>query len=166
MDKVLAIIEFKGKILIGKIKAEKIKDFGGIKYVFPGGSVKENESLEKAAVREAKEETGLEIKIIKLIGERTHPVTKKKIYYYHCSSDTDKTTTKSLDNDDLESLIWASQNELLKYMPTLFLSIKEYFKEQRLAIFKRLAGSLKNSKNWKNIDASAWQRKLRREKGI
>lgn len=37
---------------------------------------------------------------------------------------------------------------------------------ERMTLANRLAGSLANSKTWKNVDASAWQRKLRREKGI
>lgn len=37
---------------------------------------------------------------------------------------------------------------------------------QREATIKRLAGVWKNSSNWKGVDAVAWQRKLRREKGI
>lgn len=39
-------------------------------------------------------------------------------------------------------------------------------REERKALAQRLAGSLANSKTWKNVDAVAWQRKLRREKGI
>ena len=127
MNKVMAIIEYQEKILIGRVKAEKIKDFGGIEYVFPGGGVEESEPLEKAVIREAKEETGLEIKIVKLIGERIHPVTGKKIYYYHCSVDTEKTTAESSDNDDIESLVWISKKELSGYMPTLFPAVTEHF---------------------------------------
>ena len=51
-------------------------------------------------------------------------------------------------------------------------AMEKYLKDQRQkmadrnALANRLAGSLANSKTWKNVNASAWQRKLRREKGI
>lgn len=38
--------------------------------------------------------------------------------------------------------------------------------EDRKALIIKLAGSWAKSKNWRGIDAVAWQRKLRREKGI
>jgi metal-responsive CopG/Arc/MetJ family transcriptional regulator len=51
-------------------------------------------------------------------------------------------------------------------------SIREYSQKQHQrqtekgSMIAKLAGSLKNSPTWKNIDTSAYQRKLRREKGI
>lgn len=38
-------------------------------YVFPGGGVEEGESIEDAVVREGKEETGLDVKIVKKLWE-------------------------------------------------------------------------------------------------
>lgn len=37
-------------------------------WEIPGGQVEEGESLEKAAIRETKEETGIDIKILKFCG--------------------------------------------------------------------------------------------------
>lgn len=36
-------------------------------WVFPGGMIAKNESPEKAAIREVEEETGIRIKIIRLV---------------------------------------------------------------------------------------------------
>lgn len=51
-------------------------------------------------------------------------------------------------------------------------ALREYVQKQRKkqaereTIIKRLAGAWKNSPNWRGVDAVAWQRKLRHEKGI
>jgi 8-oxo-dGTP diphosphatase len=48
-----------------KILMVKNKDNGS--WSLPGGAVEENESLEAAAIREAKEETGLDIKVFGIV---------------------------------------------------------------------------------------------------
>lgn len=47
---------------------DKIKKEGWEGLTFPGGKVEENESLMAAAIREAKEETGLDIENLKFVG--------------------------------------------------------------------------------------------------
>jgi len=54
------IIRYKGGILLIKRKHEPFKG----KWAIPGGHLDEGESLEQAAVREAKEETGLDVKFL------------------------------------------------------------------------------------------------------
>jgi 8-oxo-dGTP diphosphatase len=43
------------------------------RYALPGGFVEVGESVEKAVCREAKEETGLELDLLKLVGVYSHP---------------------------------------------------------------------------------------------
>ena len=126
MDKVVAVIEFDGKILTGKVKEEKLADFGGIAYVFPGGATESNETPEQAVRREAKEETGLDVELIKKIGERSHPKTGKTIHYFHCRTTSQQTKVDPTKNDDLESLAWVPISELQTNMPTLFPAVKDY----------------------------------------
>lgn len=47
---------------------DKVKKEGWEGLTFPGGKVEENESLMAAAIRETKEETGLDIKNLKFVG--------------------------------------------------------------------------------------------------
>ena len=63
---VTAIIEFPNKkILLVKRGTVVFKGF----WALPGGKVDAGETVEQAIVREVKEETGLDIKIVRKIGE-------------------------------------------------------------------------------------------------
>lgn len=63
------VILLKNKLVLVK---RKYPPFQG-KFALPGGFVEIGESTEKAAVREAFEETGLSIEILKLIGVYSDP---------------------------------------------------------------------------------------------
>ncbi|MFT3664998.1 NUDIX domain-containing protein [Piscinibacter sp.] len=58
-----AIVENEGRVLLVRHRRIGKYDF----WVAPGGGVKDDESLEAAAAREAKEESGLDIHVSKLI---------------------------------------------------------------------------------------------------
>jgi len=64
-----AIIEQGNKIMLIKRRNEPFKDC----WALPGGFIEYNESAEEAAAREAKEETGLSIKISSLLGVYSEP---------------------------------------------------------------------------------------------
>lgn len=63
------LIIYEGKLVLIKRKNPPYKDH----FALPGGFVDIGETVEKAAVREAKEETGLDINIIKLLGVYSDP---------------------------------------------------------------------------------------------
>jgi len=60
---VKCVVEFQGKILLARLSyAHKL-------WTFPGGGVNRNESFCNAAIREVKEETGIDVMDVKEIGE-------------------------------------------------------------------------------------------------
>ncbi|NJD98230.1 NUDIX hydrolase [Thermococcus sp. LS1] len=64
----LVILYREGVVLI-KRKHEPFKDH----FALPGGFVEYGETVEDAAVREAKEETGLDVRLLRLIGVYSDP---------------------------------------------------------------------------------------------
>lgn len=67
-----------------------------------------------------------------------------------------------------ELIVWKNISLAEAYRRAMdkYLQLEGKQKEDRKALAERLAGAWKNSPNWKNVDASDWQRKLRRDKGI
>ena len=64
-----AVILDKGTIVLVKRRNPPFKDM----WALPGGFVEYGEIVENAVVREAKEETGLDVKIVKLLGVYSDP---------------------------------------------------------------------------------------------
>lgn len=73
-----------GLIIIDKDKILLIhRHFQGREYyVFPGGGVEEGESLEEAAIREAKEETNFDVKIDKHLWEIYNEFDKRPNHFF------------------------------------------------------------------------------------
>lgn len=124
---VLAIITNNSKqVLLGKLKLERLEDFGGIPYIFPGGTVNEGEEPKMAAIREVREETGLDVSAVEEIGFRVHPKTLKEIHYFHCKVISGDLSTEDILNDDIEKLEWVNINRLIELMPTLFDKVRNF----------------------------------------
>jgi 8-oxo-dGTP diphosphatase len=66
-----------------KVLLIKRKNGGKVYYVFPGGGVEENETIEAAVLREVKEETTLEVRIKKLLYHH-HYIENSDQYFYLC----------------------------------------------------------------------------------
>jgi 8-oxo-dGTP pyrophosphatase MutT (NUDIX family) len=76
-----SVIPFnKGLILIHRIRKENetLLDY----YVFPGGGLEENESIDECLIRELKEEVGIDIRVIKQLYEVMD--TDRKEFFYLC----------------------------------------------------------------------------------
>ena len=64
-----AVIIKNNSIILIRRKNEPFKNF----WALPGGFVEYNETVEHAVIREAREETGLDVKVVKLIGVYSEP---------------------------------------------------------------------------------------------
>jgi 8-oxo-dGTP diphosphatase len=64
-----ALVVRDGEILLIRRGKEPFKG----KWALPGGFVEEGETVEGACVREAKEETGLDVRILKMVGVFSEP---------------------------------------------------------------------------------------------
>jgi len=76
-DRAVLVIIDDGKILL----VHRLKN-GEEYYVFPGGGIEEGESVEEAAIREAKEETGLDVTISKKLWKNENKNNNRIEYYF------------------------------------------------------------------------------------
>lgn len=106
-----AVIVHDGAVLLVK---RRVKE-GSLSWQFPAGAVEEGEPAGAAAVREAKEETGLVVKESKTLGQRVHPATGRTMIYIAC--DLVEGDARVADEDELVEIVWSSRGRLSTYVP-------------------------------------------------
>jgi 8-oxo-dGTP pyrophosphatase MutT (NUDIX family) len=84
-------------------------------WTFIAGEIEPGESPADAAVREVKEETGLEIRAGRIIGRRVHPATGRSMVYM-AAWPVRGTDAIVGDNEELAEVRWASLAELRQLM--------------------------------------------------
>lgn len=77
-DVVLCVVVRNGEILLVRRAIPE----GRLMWQFPGGTVEPGETLEDAAKREVSEETGLSVGELRLLGQRVHPDTGRRVHYF------------------------------------------------------------------------------------
>jgi 8-oxo-dGTP diphosphatase len=106
-----AIITDAGKVLLVKRRVSE----GQLSWQFPAGAVEEGEAVEGAAVREAREETGLIVEAQKVLGERVHPATGRTMVYVACR--VVEGVARVTDEEELSEFAWSSLASLPSYVP-------------------------------------------------
>ncbi len=116
-----AIIVDGGRVLMVRRRAKE----GELSWQFPAGGIEAGETAEEAAVRETREETGLTVTALKLLGGRVHPKTNRQMFYTAC--EVVSGTAHVADDDELAEVAWSSHEELPEYVPYgLFGPVQEY----------------------------------------
>ena len=80
------------------------------KLALPGGFVEIDETVEHAAVREAKEETGLDVKLLEILGAYANDVDPKKTI--STVFITEILGGKEEVSEESEEIVWAPLNEI------------------------------------------------------
>ncbi|MCP3822609.1 NUDIX hydrolase [Streptomyces sp. A3M-1-3] len=106
-----AIVVHEGRVLMVRRRVSE----GQLSWQFPAGEVEPSEAREDAAVRETKEETGLDVTAVKLLGERIHPATGRLMCYTAC--EIVGGSAYVADADELAELAWVTLAEMPQYVP-------------------------------------------------
>jgi len=118
-----AIIEKNGKIVLIKRKNKPFKNM----FALPGGFVEYGETVERAAIREIEEETGLKIKIKEILGvfsdPKRNPIKHTITVVFiaepiggSLKAGTDSSETKWFDIKEIESLAFDHAKILKDYI--------------------------------------------------
>ena len=123
-DIVVGIVNKDNKVLMIK----RAKTEGNLIWVFPGGKVEEGETKEDACIREVFEETGINIQIKQILGERIHPNTNTKITYFLCNYVGGQIMI--LDQNEVVDVKYKNKEEFNRDVKTdIYPPIKEYIKK-------------------------------------
>jgi 8-oxo-dGTP diphosphatase len=116
---VAAIITSKEGVLI-----ERRHD-GRPLFTFPAGEAEPGESPADTAIRETKEETGLQVVVSHVIGDRTHPKTGRHMIYLACRP-YQGTGVYNGDEAELAEVRWVSLAEAGELLTGMFEPVQEH----------------------------------------
>jgi 8-oxo-dGTP diphosphatase len=119
-----AIIVDGGRVLMIRRRQRE----GKLSWAFPGGGIEAGETAEGAAVREVAEETGLDVKAIRMLGDRVHPDTGRHMSYVACERVGGEARVE--DDDELAEVAWVRHADIPGLVPWgLFGPVQEYLDE-------------------------------------
>ncbi|MFE0421577.1 NUDIX hydrolase [Streptomyces sp. NPDC058953] len=119
-----AVVVHEGRLLMVRRRRSE----GRLSWQFPAGEIEPGESAAAATVREAKEETGLDVAPLRLLGERVHPSTGRRMTYTAC--EVTGGTARVGDPEDLAELAWVRREEIAEFVPYGFFEpVQRYLDE-------------------------------------
>ncbi|SCK17770.1 8-oxo-dGTP diphosphatase [Streptomyces sp. WMMB 714] len=119
-----AVVVQGGRVLMVRRRVEE----GVLSWQFPAGGTEAGESPEEAAVRETAEETGLTVESVKVLGDRVHPQTGRRMHYTACSVVSGEAHVA--DADELDMVCWVEHREIPDFVPYgLFGPVQDYLDE-------------------------------------
>ena len=118
---VIGIVNYKDQLLMIK----RAKKEGNLVWAFPGGKVEKGETKEEACIREVYEETGINVSIIKLFGERIHPETGAIITYFLCEQKNGQLMIQN-EKEILEVSYMTKQEFYNKVKTDVYKPVKKY----------------------------------------
>ncbi|GIM87946.1 NUDIX hydrolase [Salinispora arenicola] len=122
-----AVIVSHGQVLMVRRRERE----GQLSWQFPAGEVEPGETGADAAIRETREEVGLKVDVDRLLGERVHPATGRRMIYVACT--VLDGTAHVADEDELAEVEWCDRAKLTSYVPYPFFGpVQDYF-DTRLA---------------------------------
>ena len=116
---VAAIVTSARGVLLGR------RNDGKPPWTFIAGEQEPGERAEDTAIREVKEETGLEIRAETVIGERNHPATGRHMIYM-AARPVRGTKVIVGDEAELAEVRWASLTEADELLPGMFEPVHDY----------------------------------------
>ncbi|MFD6879825.1 MULTISPECIES: NUDIX hydrolase [unclassified Streptomyces] len=116
-----AVVVHGGRVLLVRRRVAE----GNLSWQFPAGKVEPGEAWEGAAVREAKEETGLDVTVAGMVGERVHPATGRLMAYAAC--DVVGGSACAAAPTEIAEVAWVTLAELPGYIPYgIFEPVRRY----------------------------------------
>lgn len=116
-----AVVIREGRLLLIRRRVAE----GALSWQLPAGKVEPGESPEAAAVRETREETGLEVSAVRLLGARVHPRTGRHIAYVACGVVSGEAFAAA--SVEVAEVVWCSGSEVRERVPEgLYAPVEAY----------------------------------------
>jgi len=116
-----AVVVSGGRVLLVRRRVSE----GQLSWQFPAGEIEAGESEGEAAVRETREETGLAVRVVRGLGGRVHPKTRRRMAYLACEVVAGEAYVA--DREELAEVVWCGLGEIPEYVPYgLYGPVQEY----------------------------------------
>lgn len=116
---VAAVVTSLAGVLVGR------RNDGEPTWGFITGEIEPGERPEDAAVREVKEETGCRVRAGRVIGERIHPKTQRKLIYM-AARPIHSTAIFVGDETELAEVRWVGLREVQELLPDMYEPVRDY----------------------------------------